>query len=124
MSVSPASAIRGNASREEILGWWSSCNPTMMLSLWPLLTKLWSFLKEHFHPVEYQHLHQTCLTAPSHSYTNTVSSAPVPSLALCSFGAYLGDRGTRVGFDLDIWRWGEAVERAGHVPVPRWEVDS
>lgn len=122
--MSPASAIKGNASRKEILGWWSSYNPTMITSPWPLLTKLWGFLKGPFNPVEYQHLHQTCLTAPSHSYTSTVSSASVPSLALSSFGAYLREKGTRVRFDLDIWRCVEVVERAGHVPVPRWEVDN
>lgn len=96
----------------------------MMPSPWPLLAKLWSFLKGFFHPVEYQHLHQTCLTAPSHSYTNTDSSASVPSLILSSSGACLGDRGTWLGLDLDIWRLIEVVEMSGYVPVLQWEVDS
>lgn len=47
-------------------------------------------------------------------------SASVISLALSSFGAYLGDRETGVRFNLDIWRWVEVVERAGHVSVPHW----
>lgn len=82
------------------------------------------FLKGPFHPVEYQHLHQTCLTAPSHSYTHTDSSASLLSLAFSSSGAYLGDRGTWLGLDLDIWRLVEVVERSGYAPVTQWEVDS
>lgn len=72
ITVSPAFAIRRNASRKEILVWWSSCDLAVMPSTLPPLGK--SSLKGSFHPAEYWHIHQTCLTAPSHFYTNIVHS--------------------------------------------------
>lgn len=77
--MSPAFAIRGNASRKEFLVWWSSCNPqddplhitcTNKEFSKTILTPFYVLI------LEYEHIHQTCLTAPSHS--NIVRSFFLP----------------------------------------------